>query len=331
MELRHLRYFIAVAETGNVTEAAEKRLHTAQPSLSRQLRSLEEELGVELMIRRPRGIELTPAGRVLLDHARLVLMQVKAAEEATRRAAKPVKQPFSIAFITGHEVEWYPILMGVLGQEASAADLTFTSRDPRGLASALLDGSVDLAFMRREVGVPGLEYRPLVKEPLCAVVAVSSALARRDRLHPAELRGYPLTGLCPVGAPVLRSTIDDYARRVGVDLRPDHQAENLMMAFSLVASTGGLALLPAYARNLAPPSVAIRPLEPPSPTIGLVLGYSRANSSPFLRHALSLVPEMVARHARTGRGEILCGDETPTLPTQPWTLPARLATENVPA
>src|SRR5712691_4661530 len=92
MELRHLRYFIAVAEEGSLTLAAEKRLHTAQPSLSRQIRDLEYEVGVQLMSRSVHGIELTAAGRAFLDHARLALAQVEAAREAARRAAEPIKQ-----------------------------------------------------------------------------------------------------------------------------------------------------------------------------------------------------------------------------------------------
>jgi LysR family hca operon transcriptional activator len=87
MELRHLRYFVAVAEEGSLTTAAERRLHTAQPSLSRQIRDLETEVGVKLLERGARGITLTPAGRTFLDHARLALLQVEAAGEAARRGA----------------------------------------------------------------------------------------------------------------------------------------------------------------------------------------------------------------------------------------------------
>src|ERR1700740_3254362 len=104
MELRHLRYFIAVAEEGSFINAAERRLHTAQPSLSRQIRDLELEVGVKLLERHARGIELTGAGRVFLDHARLALLQVEAAGEAARRTAEPQKAPFVIGFLTGHEV-----------------------------------------------------------------------------------------------------------------------------------------------------------------------------------------------------------------------------------
>src|ERR1700720_3725490 len=101
MELRHLRYFIAVAEEGSLTLAAQKRLHTAQPSLSRQIRDLENEVGVHLMRRCVHGFELTAAGRALLDHARLALAQVDAAVEAARKVGQPSKNTFAIGFQTG--------------------------------------------------------------------------------------------------------------------------------------------------------------------------------------------------------------------------------------
>src|SRR5258708_12163644 len=93
MELRHLRYFIAVAEEKSITVAATRRLRTAQPSLSRQLRELETEVGAKLMTRSARGIELTAAGKTFLDHARLALAQVEAAAPAARRAAPPPGRP----------------------------------------------------------------------------------------------------------------------------------------------------------------------------------------------------------------------------------------------
>src|SRR5258708_9006060 len=102
MELRHLRYFIAVAEEGSLTLAAERRLHTAQPSLSRQIRDLELEVGAQLLIRNSRGIELTPAGRAFLDHARLALAQVEVAGAAARRAAQGAQPSFVLRFLTRH-------------------------------------------------------------------------------------------------------------------------------------------------------------------------------------------------------------------------------------
>src|SRR2546422_10040736 len=100
MELRHLRYFVAVAEEGNLTVAAGRRLHTSQPSLSRQIRDLEYEVGAELLTRSARGVELTAAGRAFLDHARLALAQVDAAGEGARPAAHPARKTFRHGFPT---------------------------------------------------------------------------------------------------------------------------------------------------------------------------------------------------------------------------------------
>ena len=94
MELRHLRYFVAVADAGSLTVAATRKLNTSEPSLGRQIRDLEDEVGAQLLNRRARGIELTPAGRAFLDHARSVLSQVEAATEAARRLAHPAKPRF---------------------------------------------------------------------------------------------------------------------------------------------------------------------------------------------------------------------------------------------
>src|SRR5258707_15419268 len=108
MELRHLRYFVAVVEEGSLTTAAELRLHTSQPSLSRQIRDLEYQVGAELLSRSAHGVELTAAGKAFLDHARLALAQVDAAVEAARRPAHPAKKRFAIGFKPGHENNCLP-------------------------------------------------------------------------------------------------------------------------------------------------------------------------------------------------------------------------------
>src|SRR5580658_81944 len=166
MELRHLRYFIAVAEEGNLTVAAEKRLFVAQPSLSRQIRGLEQELGTDLLIRGPRGIELTAAGRVFLDHARVALLQVEAAGEAARRAAQPSKTSFAIGFLTGYEMDWLPAVMGILRAELPSTEVVIRSQDSPDLAAGLIRGKIDLAFMRPEKSAPGLKFELLRKDPL---------------------------------------------------------------------------------------------------------------------------------------------------------------------
>src|SRR5438552_12281320 len=146
MELRHLGYFVGVAEEGSLTVAAEQRLHTAQPSLSRPSRDPEYEVGAQLMIRSARGIELTAAGRVFLDHARLALAQVDAAGEAARRAAHPAKPSVALGFLTGHEIDWLPEAIRLLRDDLPNMEITISSHYSPDLAAALVRGKLDVAF-----------------------------------------------------------------------------------------------------------------------------------------------------------------------------------------
>ncbi|MDB5600261.1 MAG: LysR family transcriptional regulator [Xanthobacteraceae bacterium] len=294
MELRHLRYFIAVAEEGSLTHAAERRLHTAQPSLSRQIRDLELEVGVELMSRGARGIELTPAGRVFLDHARLALLQVEMAGEAARRVGKPEKSAFVIGFLTGHEVMWLPEALRVLREETPGVEITLSSQSSPELTGGLLRGKVDVAFLRREEQTPGLAFKCLIKEPLVAVLPTGHRLATHKTIRPQDLVGE--TYITPTkGAPALKAVIDRYAAKSGIVLKPEYEAENLLMAMSLVASTGGVTLLPLYTQHLLSPAVVIRPLQGEAPTIDLVMGYNKSNTSALLKRFLSRADELVAR------------------------------------
>src|SRR5712672_4275829 len=177
MELRHLRYFVAVADAGNLTVAAQRMLHTAQPSLSRQIRDLENEVGAQLLTRRARGIELTPAGRAFLDHARGVLLQVDAAAEAARRAVHPAKPCFSMGFLTGHELTWMPEALRILRDELPNIDVMISSQYSPQLADAIVKGTVGAGFLRREQGVPELAFLPLVKEPLVVILSGDHRLA----------------------------------------------------------------------------------------------------------------------------------------------------------
>ncbi len=159
MDLRHLRYFIAVAEEGSLTVAAEKRLHTAQPSLSRQMRDLEAELGCALMTRSAKGIELTAAGRVFLDHARVTLLQVEAMVDAVRRAAQSAKASFVLGFLTGYEFQWLAAVMGIMRDELPNTEVVILSQSSPELAAGLMRGRIDLAFLRDERDTPGVTFQ----------------------------------------------------------------------------------------------------------------------------------------------------------------------------
>ena len=294
MELRHLRYFVAVAEAGGLTVAAEQRLHTSQPSLSRQIRDLEDELGAQLLTRRARGIELTPAGRAFLDHARVALAQVAAAAEAARRVAHPAKPCFAMGFLTGHELTWMPEALQILRDELPNIDVMISSQYSPLLAEGLSKGKIDAAFLRREKGAPELAYRVLVKEPLMVILPSDHRLAALKTICPQDLVGETFVTVSNT-APVLRVVIDNYLKRSGVNITPEHEADHLSMGMSLIASTRGVGLLPAYAQNFLPPSVTSRPLKGDAPTVDLVLGYKRSNKSPVLKLMLSRVDELIDR------------------------------------
>jgi LysR family hca operon transcriptional activator len=294
MELRHLRYFVAVAEAGSLTVAAEQILHTSQPSLSRQMRDLEQEVGAKLLTRRVRGIELTPAGRVFLDHARLVLSQVEAGAEAARRVAHPAKPCFTMGFLTGHELTWMPEAIKILRDELPNIDVMISSQYSPMLADGLTEGKIDAAFLRREKGSPDLAFRLLVQEPLVLVLPGNHRLAELKAISPQDLVGEIFVTVSHT-APVLRGVIDNYLKRSGIKITPVHEVDHVVMGVSLIASTGGIGLLPAYAQNFLTSFVTSRPLKGVAPTVELVLGYKKSNESPILKLLLSRLDELVAR------------------------------------
>jgi LysR family hca operon transcriptional activator len=299
MELRHLRYFAAVADAGSLTVAAQ-RLHTSQPSLSRQIRDLEDEVGAQLLTRGARGIELTPAGRAFLDHARVVLMQVGAATEAARRVAHPAKPCFTLGFLTGHELRWMPEALRILRDELPNIDVMISSQYSPLLADGLSKGKIDAAVLRRERGLPDLAFRLLIKEPLMVILPSDHRLAALKAISPRDLVGETFV-IVSNTAPVLRVVIDKYLKRSGVDITPAHEADHLAMGISLMASTRGVGVLPAYIQNFLPSSLTSRPLKGETPTVDLVLGYRKSNQSPILKLLLSRLDELVARVSNKNR------------------------------
>jgi LysR family transcriptional regulator, hca operon transcriptional activator len=293
MELRHLRYFIAVAEEGSIKLAAEKRLHTTQPSLSRQIRDLEHEVGAQLFSRSVRGIEMTAAGRAFLDHARLSLAQADAAAQAARRAARPLKETFAMGFVTGHEVDWLPHATGVLRNELTEIELRVSSGFSTALADDLRGGRLDIAFLRREPGAD-LEYKLMAREPLVVILRRDHPLARRKAIEPHDIAKETFIGISEVPR-VLRGVVEDYLKRSGIEIVPHLEIDNFAMAISLVASTRGVALLPASVEDFLPWSIVSRPLKGQRPTIDLVIGYHAANASPILKMFLERIDGVLAR------------------------------------
>ena len=139
-----------------------------------------------------------------------------------------------------------------------------------------------------------MAFRLLVKEPLMVVLPSDHRLAALKSIGPSDLVGETFVTVSDT-APVLRVVIDNYLKRSGINITPAHEADHLAMGMSLIASTRGVGLLPAYAQNFLPPSVTSRPLKGDAPTVDLVLGYKRSNKSPVLKLMLSRVDELIDR------------------------------------
>ena len=289
---------MAVAEARSLKLAAEEKLRTTQPSLSRQIRDLEDEVGTPLLVRGAKGVELTPAGRVFLDHARVMLSQAEVAVQSARQIAHPAKPSFALGFMIGHDRTWLPEALKLLRDELPNIHVVISTQNSPQLATALLHGGIDLAFLRREDGGNELEFRTLVEESFEVFLPSNHPLAAKAAIDVQDIVGETFisvsgTALSISGKqPALRRAIDKYLKDNGIEIRPSHEVDNLGGVMSLIPSTRGLALLPLYARTFLPDSVTTRPLRGLGPKIDLSVGYRKANSSPILKLFLSRIDEL---------------------------------------
>jgi LysR family transcriptional regulator, hca operon transcriptional activator len=289
---------VAVAEARSLKLAAEEKLYTTQPSLSRQIRDLEEEVGTPLLVRGARGVELTPAGRVFLDHARVMLSQAVVAVESARQIARPAKPSFALGFMIGHERTWLPQALNLLADELPNIHVVISTQNSPQLATAVLHGGIDLAFLRREDGGNELEYRTVAEESFEVFLPSNHPLAAKDVINVRDMAGETFinvsgTALSISGKqPALRRAIDRYLKDSDIEIRPSHEVDNLGAVMSLIPSTRGIALLPLYAKSFLPPTVTTRPLQGVGPRIDLSAGYRKANPSPTLKLFLSRIDEL---------------------------------------
>ena len=187
-----------------------------------------------------------------------------------------------------------PEAVRILHDELPNIDVIISSQHSPEIASDLLRGKVDVGFLRPEKEMRDLVFKVLTTEPLVMVLPSDHRLAALKAVGLRDIVGETFVMVSRT-APTTRMIIEDYIKRSGVNVTPDHEADNMLMAISLVASTRGVALLPLWVQNYLPWSVISRPLEGIAPTIDLVLGYHKANTSTLLKLFLSRVDELIAR------------------------------------
>jgi DNA-binding transcriptional LysR family regulator len=264
MELRHLRYFVAVAEEGHITRAAE-RLGIQQPPLNHQIRALEHELGVQLFRRLPRGVELTEAGRGFLEDARAALARVHQGVEAAKRAARGEQGHLRLAVPpTAPFHPFVPQAIRAFREAFPMVSLTMEESLRAETLERLHGGQLDVAFLRASIAAPeGLVVHPLLEEPMVAAMPSGHPLASGSEDAAMSLRALAGETFIPYArnqGPALYEAMAAACLRAGFSPRLGQEAPRISTALSLVATGFGVTLVPASMRRMALEGVTYRNL-----------------------------------------------------------------------
>jgi DNA-binding transcriptional LysR family regulator len=289
MELRHLRYFRAVAEELHFGRAAE-RLHIAQPPLSQQIRQLERELGVTLLTRSTRSVELTPAGQAYLRHTRKILDAVEDAGRLARRIAAGTEGQLAIGCVGSATYSLLPQLVRALGEQLPGVEVSVRGEmlAPTQLA-ALSAGEIDLALLRPPVQLPGLITEVVRRDRLIAVLPADHRLAGQDQLRTADLRDEDFVAHAGSGRSVMSSVVAAVCADAGFVPRVRHEVMETSTLVTLVAAGLGVAIVPAPTAALDIAGVRYLPLTPATLGIDLVAAHSATNDSPLIPNALAVL------------------------------------------
>ena len=284
MELRHLRYFVAVAEELHFHRAAE-RLHISQPPLSQQIRALEAELGVALFERNRRRVELTAAGKSFLTDARAILEATDRAADTARRVAAGELGTLSIAFVGS--ATFSPVLPAILRDfRARYPDVGLSLRELQTAEqlAALAEGRIDVGVIRGPLKTaeldPALEMIVIQREPLVVALPESHPLASRPRVRARDLRGETFVILRRYEGPGLFAALAAVMGDAGGVPEDVLEVAEMQTIIALVASGVGVSLVPESVGDSERHGVAFRPLADPSPNTELALAWRNAIDSP---------------------------------------------------
>lgn len=287
MELRHLRYFVCVAEEKNIGRAA-LRLNISQPPLTRQIQQLEDQIGVQLFRRTHRGVELTDAGRVLYDDACNILGMTARAIERSSKAAQGLLGRVDVAIFGSGIFGVIPQLMRAFRAAHPEVSIFLHNMVKEEQIDALRHGRITLAFNRLMRPVEGLVSETLLTEPLYVAMPTDNPLAARPQVALPELEHMPLV-LYPTGArPSFIDRVHDLFRASGQVPLVAQEVGDVVHAVALVATGFGVTLVPRSAVAMALPGLAYRPLaHPGDPRVDLCCIYREDDDSAILRSLLA--------------------------------------------
>lgn len=295
MELRHLRYFVAVAETRHFGRAAE-RVHIAQPPLSRQIQALEQELGVLLLDRSHRKVELTAAGAALLENARRVLEAAELAKKEAQRAGRGERGRIVIGYLSSLAYTGLPELLRTFRSRYPKVEIALSQLSPQAQVDALKDGRLDVGFVRAPLEEPGLSSLLVRREPLVVAVPAEHALASRRRLSLELLAREPFISFPRSRGPAYFDQLMRLCHEAGFTPRIVQEAQQLDIV-SLVAAGFGVAIVPSSMRHARRVGVVYRAIVG-SPMTELVVAWKKDNEAPVVRELVDVVRRVGVRRAR---------------------------------
>ncbi|RKR36170.1 LysR substrate-binding domain-containing protein [Paraburkholderia sp. BL17N1] len=288
MELRHLRYFVAVAEEHSFRRAA-ARLHISQPPLSRMIGQLEEQVGAQLFERTARGVELTDAGAAFLDDARRALRAVNDAVERSRRAARGELGHLQIAYYGSTIFRVLPKLITEFGKLQSQVTVDLHNLPKDRQIRALREGWLDIGFSRQYPKEPDVECEEVVCEPVVLAVASSNPIARRTGLPMTALRDEPMVVFPAMSRPSFADEVLRFCEEAGFTPNIVKETEDLMACLALVSAGIGLALVPISAMSIHLPEVSFVKAIKPKPTSSVYCVYRKSEQNSSLPGFLNLI------------------------------------------
>lgn len=290
MELRHLRYFIAVAEELNFTKAAQ-RMCTVQPSLSQQIKDLEQEVGVQLLMRTNRKVELTAEGVAFLKEARLSLEHAEKAIMDARQIAQLGKEQLNIGFVPVAEMKVFPYIMPNIRAQFPELKIHFHSLMDVEQIAALDKGEIDIAFTRYVEDSPEIESVQIFTEPLALIVPKNSPLAEQRHISIKSMNNQDFIISDAHSSPELYRIIQDFFKQNKLKVNLVQHSTNILLNVNLVGMDVGWSLVPSYVIPLLGDKIVVKSTIEPLPTIGLYASYRKDRKNEAIELILKVLKE----------------------------------------
>lgn len=274
MELRHLRYFITVAEELNFSKAALK-LYTAQPSLSQQIKDLEEDVGAKLLHRTKRKVELTEEGAVFLEQARLTLAQADKAVAMARQVSKAKQQMLRIGFVPVAEMKVFPYVLPNLRVQNPDLKIELLSLNNNEQMRLIKKGELDITFTRQNFQNDEIESQFVLREPLIFILPKDHPLTKYERIPVKALDGIDFIIPAAEESLTLHNLILDFAKQNGIEFNIIQKADNILFNINSIGIGLGCTILPGYIAPLMMENTVIRPLSVELPFLDLYVSYRK--------------------------------------------------------